>query len=110
MGSLPGAEPHVVAGGSHGQEGDRASADGDQVVSMVQLPQLNEPGSALVRRSVSDREGSGGDIDEGEVEQIDVEVAEGSGPAERKDIDEEKVERVYRSPSSIPHDGKSDSA
>ena len=105
-GSFPGAEPHVVAGGSHGQEGDGANADGGQVSFSVQLPQLDEPGSALARGSVNNRERRGGDIDEGEVEQIDVEVAEGSGPAERKDIGE-KVEQVYLSPSSIPHDGKS---
>jgi len=109
-GSLPGAELRVVVGGSHGQEGDGASVDGGQVISTVQLPQLDEPGSALARGSVNDRERRGGDIDEGEVEQTDVGVAEESGPAGRKDIDEEKVEQVYPSPSSIPHDGKSDSA
>ena len=119
MGSLSGAEPHVVAGGSHDKEGDGASADRDQVTSTVQLPQLDEPGSVLARGNATDQERRGADIDEGEVEQthlhlhsVDVEAAEGSRPAERKDIDGEKVERVYPSPSatSIPHDRKLDSA
>jgi len=118
-GPPPGAESHVVAEGSHGQEGDGANADRDQVIPTVQLPQLDEPGAVLARGSASDQERRGADIDEGEVEQthshlhsVDFEVAEGSGPTERKGIDGEKVERVYPSPSttSIPHDGKPDSA
>ena len=117
MGSLPGAEPHVVAGGSHDRERVRANAYGGQVISTVQLPQLGEPGSALARGSVNDQERREADIDEGEVKQahshldsVDVEVGEGSGPAKRKDIDGEKVERAYLSPSSISRDGKPDSA
>ena len=116
-GSLPGAEPHVVAGGSHDQEGDGATGDGGQVISTVRLPQPDEPSSVLARASVNDQE-RGADIDGGEVEHphphlySDAEVAEGSGPAEGKDIGGKKVERVDPSPSttSIPHDERPDSA
>jgi len=117
MGSLPRAEPHVAAGGSHDQRGDGANVVGGQVTSTVRLLQPDEPGSAPTCGSVNDQERKGADVDR-EVEKthwhrysVDVEVGEGSGPAERKDIDREKVERVHPSPSttSIPQDGKSDS-
>jgi len=116
-GSLAGAGPHVIAGGSHDQEGDEVNVDGGRVISTV--PQQDEPDPAPARGSVDDKERRGADIDRGEVEQthsylhsVDVEVAEGSGPAERKDVDGVKVERLYPSPSvtSILHDGKPDSA
>jgi len=89
-GSRPVSEPHIIAGGSNDQEGKEYNTD---------------------------QERGGTDVDVEEVEQTrshshsDVGVAEGSGLAEGKDIDVEKVERVYRSPptTSIPHDGKSDS-
>ena len=67
---------------------------------------------------VSDRERRGTDVDRREVERehshlhpADVEVAEGGGPAEGKDIDWENVKRVHPSPSTIPilHDRKPDS-
>jgi len=112
-GSLAGAGPRVVAGSSHDQ-GHEANADGGRVISTV--PQQDEPDSAPARGSVDDKERRGAYIDRGEVEKthshvhlVDVEVAEGSGPAERKDID---GERIYPSPSitSIPRDGKPDSA
>jgi len=89
-GSRPASEPHVIAGGSNDQGGKEYNAD---------------------------QERRGADVDVEEVEQTrshshsDVEVVDGSGLAGGKDIDAEKVERVYRSPSttSIPHDGKYDS-
>ena len=116
-GSLPGAEPHVVAGGSHDQEGDGANADGGQVHSTIRLPQQGGPGSVPTHRSVNDQERREADVDEGEVEQaqsrlhsVDVEAVDGGGPAEWKDIDE-KADRVYPSPSTtlFSHDWKSDS-
>ena len=116
-GPLSGTDPHVVAGGSHDQEGEGANADGGQVISMVR-PQPNEPGSASGRGGGNDQGRKGIDVDVREVNEthlhlhsIDVGVAEGSGPTEGKDIGGEKVERGYPSPSttSIPHDGKPDS-
>jgi hypothetical protein len=115
MGLHPGSEPHVVAGGSHGQEGKEPSADGGQVLSTIPLPQPDEQGSVPERGSVNGDERRGTDVDGGETEQthsrlhsVDVEVAEGSGLAERKDIDGEKVERVHPSLSTtpIPRDGR----
>jgi len=59
------------------------------------------------------------DVNGGEVKQthphphsVDIELAERSGLAEGEDIDREKVKRVYTSPSttSMPRDGKPDSA
>jgi len=88
------------------------------LVPTVRLPQPGGPGSAGARESANDREGRGEDIGGGEVDQthsrprsVEVEVAEGSGPAERKDIDGENVERLdpFSSTTSIPRDGKSDS-
>jgi hypothetical protein len=70
----------------------------------------------LVRESVNDQGKRGADFVGREVGQTrpqlpsaDVEVAEESGLAEGKDVD---AERLYLSPSitSIPHDGKPDSA
>ena len=116
-GSLVGAGSHVVAGGSHDQEGDEANADGGRVTPTV--PQQDEPDSGPARGSIDDKEKRGADIVRGEVEQthshlhsVDVEIAEGSGSAEKKHVDGEKVKRLYPSPSitSIPHDTKPDSA
>jgi hypothetical protein len=113
-GSRPGSEPHVVAGGSHDQEGKEPSVGGGQVLSTIQLPQLDVP----ERGSVNDDERKGADVDGGEVEQthshlctVDADVAEGSVPDEGNDIDGEMVEPVYPSPltTSIPHGGKPDS-
>ena len=43
-GSRPSSEPHVVASGSHVQEGDGANTDGGRDCSAIRLPQPNEPG------------------------------------------------------------------
>ena len=116
-GSLSGAEPHVVAGGSRDKEGEGANVGGGQVISTAR-PQQDEPGSESGRGSGNDQGRKGADISGREVNEThshlhsDVEVAEGSGPAEGKDIDGENVERpVYPSPSTalVPHDGKPDS-
>ena len=118
MGSLPGAVPHVITGGGHDQEGKGPNADGGQVLSTIQLPQPEEPGSMLARGSVNDRERRQTDIDREEVEQthshlqsLEVDVAEGSGLAEGKDIDRKKVERLDPSPptTSILRGDKPDS-
>jgi hypothetical protein len=117
-GSRSGSVPHVVAGGSHDQEGEGSSEDGGRVLSTIRLPQPGEPGPVPEHGSVNDDERRGADVDGGEIEQThsrlhlaDAEVVEGSGPAEGKDVDGEKVEPVYPTPSttSIPHDGKPDS-
>jgi len=115
-GSRPGSESRVVAGGSHDQEGKQSHADGGQVPSTIRLPQPDEPGSVLTHGSANDQERREGDADveqaSSHLHSVDVEVAEGSGPAEGKDIGKEKVERVDPSPSttSISHGGKHDSA
>ena len=117
MGSCPGSEPHIVAGGSHGQGRKEPNAKGGQVLSTIRLPEPDEPGSIPARGSVNDRERRGADVDGGEFERAyshlhsDVEVVEGSGPTEGKDVGGEKVERVDPSPSatSILHDGKRNS-
>jgi len=103
-GSRPGSEPHVVAGGSHDQEEGEANVGGGQVISTVRLPQPDEPVSVLTRGSANDQERKEADID--------VEVTEGSELVGGKEIDREKVEPVYPSPSttSIPRHGKPDSA
>jgi hypothetical protein len=117
-GSRPGSEHHIVAGGSHDQEGKEPSAGGGQVLPTIQPPQPDEPGPVPERGSVNDDERKGADFDGGEVEQthshlysVDADVAEGSVSDEGNDIDGEKVEPVYPSPptTSIPHDGKPDS-
>ena len=117
-GSLSGAEPHVVAGGSHDKEGEGVNADGGQVISTAR-PQPDEPGSGSGRGSGNDQGRKGADIDGREAKEthshlhsVDVGAVEGSGPAEGRDIDGENVERpVYPSPSTalVPHDGKPDS-
>ena len=103
-GSRPGSGPHVVAGGG-------------QDLSTIRLPQPGEPGFTPARGSVNDQ-ARGAGVDGREVEQtrshlhsVDVEVAEGSGPAKGNDIDGKVVEQVDLSPSTtpIPHDGKPDS-
>jgi hypothetical protein len=101
-GSRPGSESHLVAGSRHDQEGSGAITDEGQVVPTIQFPQLDEPGSAPIRGSVNDKGKRGEDVDRGEVKQThsqppsaDVNVAEGSGPAEGKDVD---AKRVYPSP------------
>ena len=118
-GSCPGSEHHLVAGSGHDQEGDGVNADGGQVISTIRLSQPDEPGPVPAYGSVDDQERSGADIDDGEAERmhsrlhsVDVEIAEGRGPAEEKNIDEEKVERAGPPPSitSILHGGKSGSA
>jgi len=116
-GSRPESEPHVVAGGSRDQGGEEPDAEGGQILSMIRLPQPDELGSVLARGSVNNRGRREADVDGGEVEQAyshlhsDAEVVEGSEPAEGRDIDGEKVERVDPSPSttSIPHDRKPNS-
>ena len=117
-GSRPEPEPHVVAGGSHDQGRQGPDVKGGQTLSMILLPQPDEPGSIPGRGSVDDQERRGADIGGGEVEQVyshprsDVEVVEGGGPAEGNDtIDGEKVERVGPSPSatSVLHYGKPNS-
>jgi len=114
-GSRPGSGPHIVAGGSHDQKGAEPNTDGGQAFSTIRLPQLDEPGSMPTHGSANDQERRRADVDGGEVERthshlrsVDVEVAEGSGPAERKDIDGEKVDPCPPT-ASIPHDGKPDS-
>jgi len=118
-GSRPESEPHVVVGGGHDQEGKESYADEGQVLSTIGLPQLDEPSSAPARGIVNNRERRRADFEGREVEQahshlhsVDVEIAEGSGPAEGNDIDLENVKRVYPSPSTtpIPRDRKPDSA
>ena len=92
MGSLPGAEPHVVAGGGHDKEGSGANADGGQVLSTIRLPQPDELSSIPAHGSVNSQERRG-------------------ARAEGNLMDGEKVERVDPSPptASVLHDGKSDS-
>ena len=77
---------------------------------MTRLPQLDESGFVSAFESVNDQEKGEADIGEGEVEDPHL-VTEGSEPTERKDIDGEKLEQVYPSPStvSIPYNGKPDS-
>jgi len=113
-GSRPASEAHLVAGGSHNQEGKGPDADGGQALSMIRPPQLEEPGSVSAHVSVSGQ-GRGADVDGGEPEQthshlhsVSVEIAEGSGPAE----DGGAVERTHPSPSIMPvlRDGKPDGA
>ena len=110
-GSRLGSEPHVIAGGSHDQEGDGANVGGGQIISTVRLPQPDDPGSVLTRGSANDQEGMETDVD--------VEVTEESELAEGREIDVEKIERVYPSlattssfklQASTPHHGKPDSA
>ena len=117
-GSRPGSEHRFVAGGGHDQEGSGANADESQVISTILLPQLDEPSSVPTRGSANDEERRETDINRRGVEQthshlhsVDVEVAGGSGPAEGKDVDGEKVERVYPSPPivSVLHGDKPDS-
>jgi len=117
-GSRSGSEPHLAAGVDHDQGEKEANADGSQDFLTIRPPQPDEPSSVPARRSANNQEGRGVDIDGGEVEvsrphphSADAEVEEGSGPAVRKNIDKEEVERVYPSPSatSILHDGKPDS-
>jgi len=108
----------VVEGGSHDQEGEESNTDRGQILSTIQLPQPDEPGSVQAYGSVNNQERRGIDVDGGEDEQThlhlhsSVEISEGSGPAERKDIGGEKVEQVDPSSftTSIPHDAKPDSA
>ena len=77
---------------------------------MTRLPQLDESGFVSAFESVNDQEKGEADTGEGEVEDPHS-VTEGSEPTERKDIDGEKLEQVYPSPStvSIPYIGKPDS-
>ena len=114
-GSLSGAEPRVVAGGSHDKEGEGANVGGGQAISTAR-PQQDEPGSESGRGSGNDQGRKGADISGREVNEthshlhsVDVGAVEGSGPAEGKDTDGENVGRlVYPSPSTalVPHDGK----
>ena len=116
-GSRPGSAHPAVAGGSHDQQGKDPNPDGNQGLSTIRLPQPDQPSSMQGRGSGNDQERGGADVDRGEVEQThshlhsDVEVGEGSGPAEGKDIGGKTVEQVDPSPAatSIPHDGKPDS-
>ena len=112
----PGSGPHTIAGGGHDQKGEEPNADGCQVFSTIRLPQPDEPGSMPSHGSTNDQERRRADVDGGEVEQmrshlhsVDVEVAEGSGLAEKKDIDGGKVDPSPPT-TSISHDGKPDSA
>jgi len=114
-GSHPGSEPHLVASDGHDQEGSGANTD----ESAIRPPQPDEPSSVQAPGDANDQERKDPDIDGGGVEQtypdlhpVDIEVAEGSGPAEGKDADGEKVEQLDPSPptTSIPHDGKPNSA
>ena len=111
-GSRPGSGPRVIAGGSRDQKGEELNADGGQVLSMIRLPQPDEPGPVLTRRSANNQEWREAEQADSHLHSVDIEVTEGSGPVERKDINQEKVEQVYPSPSttSIPHDRKPDSA
>jgi len=104
-GSHPGLEPHLVTGGGHNQEGSGGNTDEGQVIPTIQLPQPDEPSSVPTRGGANNQERREADVDGGGVEQryshvhqADVEVAEGSEPAEGKDADGEKVERVDPSP------------
>ena len=89
--SLPQPEPHVVPGGSHDQEGDRASKAGERVFSTGQPPQPAERESAMPAHE--DDNGRGGEV-------ADVDVAAGSGRSGES-------EEVHPSPSapSISHGG-----
>jgi len=98
-GSRPASELHIVAGGSHDQEGKEPNAGGGQVLSMVRLSQPDEQGSMPARGSADDQGDRRADIDVEEFEQTcshlhsaDVEVAEGSGPARGKGVDGMTVE------------------
>ena len=106
-GSRPWSEPHFTAGGGRDQGRSEANADEGQVISSIQLPHPEEPSSVLTPGSANDQERREADIDGRGVEQAYVEVAVGSGPAEGKDIDGEKAERVDPSPptaSTLPGD------
>jgi len=107
--SLPQPEPHIVAGGSHDQEGDRANTAGERVFSTGQSPRPAEPESAVPAREDDDgRGGEVADVDEGEVSQRyshpHPDVAVGSGHSG-------EPEEVHPSPCtpSISHGGKFDS-
>jgi len=109
IGSRSTPEPHAVAGGRD-QEGKEPNADGGQVLPMTRLSQLGGSDFVSAFKSVNDQGRGEADIGGREVEDPHS-VTEGSEPTERKDIDGEKLEQVYPSPSttSIPHDGKPDS-
>ena len=116
VGSVPRPAPHVVAGGSHDLEDDRASAGGRQG-SADKFLQQDEPELAPARGSETGQGGGEAGVDRGEVAQrhshpnLDVEAAVGSGPGrEGSNADEVKVKQVHPSPStpSIPHSGKPD--
>jgi len=104
--SLPQSEPHVVAGGSYNQEGDRADVAGERTSSMDQ-PQPDEPKSVPARGSDNGHGGGEADDDGGEAGQThlyphpDVEVAAGSEPGG-------ELEGINPSSSapSISHGGK----
>lgn len=112
--SRPRSEPHVVAGGSNDKDGKGPNVDGGQVLSTIQS---DDPSSMPERASAKNQERRGVGVDGGEFEQThshldsDVEVAEGSGPAEGKGIDMERVEQLDPSPSitSVLRDEKLDS-
>lgn len=114
-GSPRGPGPHVVAGGSHDQEGDGSDVGGPEVHSTILPPQPDEPGRAPADE-VENEEGSEAEIDGGEISQrnsrsfSNVEVVVGSRSSREGD-GEERAGQIYRSPStlSIPHGGKSDS-
>jgi len=87
MGSLPGAVPHVVAGGGHDQEGSGTNVDGGQVLSTIRLARPD-----VAHGSVNSQERRG-------------------ARAEGNLMDIEKVKRVDPSPptASVMHDGKPNS-
>ena len=107
-------EPHVVAGGSHGEEDNGANVGGLQAL-IDQLPQPDGPGSVPAREGgTDDGEAS---VDRGGASQVhphprprsDAGVVVRSGPSGEGDsAGGEKVERVHPSLSAppIPHDGE----
>jgi len=100
MSSLPQSEPHVVAGGSHDIEGDRANVAGERVF-LTDPPQPAEPESVPARESDN---GQGGEVSQRHSHtHPHVEVAVGSGHSG-------EPEGLHPSPStpSISHSGKLD--
>ena len=108
---------HHLTGSTPKQNKTGADVGGESVDSTLRLPRPGGSGSVGARGTAGDREGNEAGIDGGDVEKahsrprsVEVEVAEGSGPSERKDISE-KVKRFDPSLSTtlIPRDGESDS-
>jgi len=109
--SLPQPGPHVVAGGSHDQEGDRVNVAGERVFSTDRPSQPAEPESVPAREGDNGQGGEVADVDRGEASQRhshphpDVEVAVGSGRS-----GEPEGVYPYSPTHSISRGGKLDSS